>query len=63
MPTGSSAFTDEQVTTSMTLDVPNELEYVMVAVPKPAGHEPLNQLRSWDARTVRVDDKELDKKI
>ncbi|MBI5381870.1 MAG: hypothetical protein HZA31_08220 [Opitutae bacterium] len=45
----------EQVTAKVTLTVPNELEYVMVAVPKPAGCEPLNPLSGWDARLLRVE--------
>lgn len=40
------------------LAVPGELEYVMVAVPKPAGCEPLNPLSGWDAELVRADSAE-----
>jgi uncharacterized protein YfaS (alpha-2-macroglobulin family) len=46
----------EQVTAVMTLNVPNDLEYVMVEVPKPAGCEPLNPLSGWDARIERIDE-------
>jgi uncharacterized protein YfaS (alpha-2-macroglobulin family) len=35
--------------------MPNELEYVMIEVPKPAGCEPINPLSGWDARLVRAD--------
>jgi uncharacterized protein YfaS (alpha-2-macroglobulin family) len=35
--------------------VPNDLECVMVEVPKPAGGEPLNPLSGWDARMRRVE--------
>ena len=45
----------EEVTARVTLVVPNELEYVMIEVPKPAGCEPLNPLSGWDARLVRVE--------
>jgi uncharacterized protein YfaS (alpha-2-macroglobulin family) len=45
----------EEVTARITLHVPNDLEYVMIEVPKPAGCEPLNPLSGWDARIVRVE--------
>jgi hypothetical protein len=44
----------EQVVARVALNVPNDLEYVMVEVPKPAGCEPLNPLSGWDARLVRI---------
>ncbi len=56
MTTGSKATTGEQITAAMTLNVPNELEYVIVEVPKPAGCEPLNPLSGWDARIMRIDE-------
>ena len=52
-PNGSARVT-EQVTARITLTVPNELEYLMIEVPKPAGCEPLNPLSGWDARLVRL---------
>jgi uncharacterized protein YfaS (alpha-2-macroglobulin family) len=55
LPNGGSAVAGEQVTARVTLTVPNELEYVMVEVPKPAGCEPLNPLSGWDARLLRVE--------
>lgn len=42
----------------MQLALPNELEYVMVEVPKPAGYEPVNPLSGWDARLIAVDEGE-----
>jgi alpha-2-macroglobulin len=50
-----SATAGEQITARVTLTIPNDLEYVMVEVPKPAGCEPLNPLSGWDARLVRVE--------
>jgi len=47
----------ELVTARVALSVPNALDYVMVAVPKPAGCEPVNALSGWDARLVRIDGK------
>ncbi len=44
----------EQVVARVSLNVPHDLEYVMVEVPKPAGCEPLNPLSGWDARLVRI---------
>jgi len=52
-PHGSTRVTEE-VTARITLTVPNELEYLMIEVPKPAGCEPLNPLSGWDARLVRL---------
>lgn len=50
----------EQVHARVTLNVPNELEYLMVEVPKPAGCEPLNPLSGWDARLVSPDEKKAE---
>ena len=50
----NAAVTGEQVTARVTLIVPNELEYVMVEVPKPAGCEPLNPLSGYDATLREV---------
>lgn len=50
-----AARTNEEVTARVTLTVSNELEYVMIEVPKPAGCEPLNPLSGWDAQLVRLD--------
>jgi|GEM_PF-1120767 len=47
---GGAVVAGEEVQAVVTLTVPNELEYVMVEVPKPAGCEPLNALSGWDAR-------------
>ncbi|MDR1011376.1 MAG: hypothetical protein LBM04_09685 [Opitutaceae bacterium] len=47
----------EQVVARVKLEIPNDLEYIMVTVPKPAGCEPVNALSGWDARLVRVDGK------
>ena len=55
MADGGAAAAGEQVTAKVTLYVTNELEYVMVEVPKPAGCEPLNPLSGWDARMRRVE--------
>ena len=52
---GVSAAAGEQVSAHVTLTIPNELEYVMVEVPKPAGCEPLNPLSGWDARIAQVE--------
>ena len=49
-----TARTTEEVTARITLTVPNQLEYLMIEVPKPAGCEPLNPLSGWDARLVRL---------
>ena len=54
LPPGGTAATGEQVNARITLTVPNELEYVMVAAPKPAGCEPLNPLSGWDATLRRM---------
>ncbi|MBK8475631.1 MAG: hypothetical protein IPL39_04790 [Opitutaceae bacterium] len=54
LPSGGAATAGEEVQAVVTVTVPNELEYVMVAVPKPAGCEPLNPLSGWDARMRRV---------
>jgi len=51
---GGTLAAGEQVKARVTLTVPNELEYLMVEVPKPAGCEPLNPLSGWDAQLVRV---------
>ncbi len=48
-----SAVAGERITAAVRITVPNELEYVMVEVPKPAGCEPLNPLSGWDARIRR----------
>ncbi|WP_175414833.1 alpha-2-macroglobulin family protein [Nibricoccus aquaticus] len=53
-PVNGSAMEGEQVVARVALTVPNDLEYVMVEVPKPAGCEPLNPLSGWDARLVRI---------
>ncbi|MDF9826490.1 uncharacterized protein YfaS (alpha-2-macroglobulin family) [Ereboglobus sp. PH5-10] len=53
----NAAQAGEQVVARVKLDVPNDLEYVMIAVPKPAGCEPINARSGWDARLVRVDGK------
>ncbi len=52
-PNGSARIA-EQVTARITLTVPQELEYLMIEVPKPAGCEPLNPLSGWDARLVHL---------
>ncbi len=54
LPSGGSAMVGEEVSAHIILTVPNDLEYVMVAVPKPAGCEPLNPLSGWDARIQRT---------
>ena len=51
---GNAAATGEQITAVAVLDVPTDLEYLMIAVPKPAGCEPLNPLSGWDARLLPV---------
>jgi hypothetical protein len=53
-PVSGSATAGEQVVARVSLNVPNDLEYVMVEVPKPAGCEPVNPLSGWDARLVRI---------
>ena len=45
----------EQVMARVTLTLPNEMEYLMVEVPRPAGCEPLNSLSGWDARILQVE--------
>jgi alpha-2-macroglobulin len=55
LPAKGSATAGEQVTARVTLTVPNDLEYVMVEVPKPAGCEPINPLSGWDARLSRIE--------
>ena len=55
LPSGSSAVAGEQVTAKVTLTAPNDLEYVMIEVPKPAGCEPLNPLSGWDAKICRAE--------
>lgn len=44
----------ETVTAIVSLTVPNELEYVMVEVPRPAGCEPFNALSGWDAKLRKI---------
>ena len=56
LPDGGTAAAGEQVDACVTLTVPQELEYVMVEVPRPAGCEPLNPLSGWDAQIHLVDD-------
>lgn len=51
---GASATAGEKITAIVTLTVPNELEYLMVEVPKPAGCEPFNPLSGWDAQLSNV---------
>jgi hypothetical protein len=46
----------EEVEARVRLTLPNELEYVMVEVPKPAGCEPVNPLSGWDARLLAVEE-------
>jgi uncharacterized protein YfaS (alpha-2-macroglobulin family) len=53
-PVNGIAAAGEQVVARVALNMPNDLEYVMVEVPKPAGCEPLNPLSGWDARLVRI---------
>ena len=53
-PSGSVAASDE-VHASVQLNVPHELHYVMVTIPKPAGCEPLNPLSGWDVTLKRRD--------
>ncbi|MGC4071392.1 MAG: hypothetical protein QM760_02515 [Nibricoccus sp.] len=53
-PANGTAGAGEQVTATVFLTVNNDLEYVMVEVPKPAGCEPLNSLSGWDARIIRA---------
>ncbi|MFO1449419.1 MAG: alpha-2-macroglobulin family protein [Opitutaceae bacterium] len=36
------------------LEVPRELDYVMVSCPKPGGSEPINPLSGWDAVLVEI---------
>ncbi|WP_161554911.1 alpha-2-macroglobulin family protein [Ereboglobus luteus] len=48
------AQTGDEVTARVALSVPDSLEYMMVAVPKPAGCEPLNPLNGWDAELIQV---------
>lgn len=45
----------EEIQVILSLDAPNELEYVKVEVPRPAGCEPLAPLSGWDARLVSRD--------
>lgn len=52
-PVGTSR-AGEQVVATLDLQFPNDLEYVMIEVPKPAGCEPLNPLSGWDARLIPV---------
>ena len=56
LPSGGRVIVGEQVSARVTLTAPNELEYLMIEVPKPAGCEPLNALSGWDAELVRVDE-------
>jgi uncharacterized protein YfaS (alpha-2-macroglobulin family) len=53
-PVNGISVAGEQVVARVALTVANDLEYVMVEVPKPAGCEPLNPLSGWDARLVRI---------
>ncbi|HUG10634.1 MAG TPA: MG2 domain-containing protein, partial [Opitutaceae bacterium] len=52
---GGTVNAGEEVIAVITLTVPNELEYLAVEVPKPAGCEPLNPLSGWDARIRNLD--------
>ena len=53
-PVNGHVMAGEQVVARVALSVPNDLEYVMIEVPKPAGCEPLNPLSGWDACLVRM---------
>lgn len=46
---GDTSHASEQIDVQVRVSVPHDLRYVMVAVPKPAGCEPLNPLSGWDA--------------
>jgi hypothetical protein len=50
-----SARQGEEVVAVVTINLPNELEYLAIEVPKPAGCEPLNPLSGWDARIRNLD--------
>jgi uncharacterized protein YfaS (alpha-2-macroglobulin family) len=54
LPSGGAAMAGEEVQAVVTVTVPNDLEYLMIEVPKPAGCEPLNPLSGWDARIRRA---------
>lgn len=53
-PRFGTAEAGEQVNARLVIEVPHELHYVMVKVPKPAGCEPLNPLSGWDATISRL---------
>ncbi|PTY07708.1 hypothetical protein DB347_05620 [Opitutaceae bacterium EW11] len=50
---GGACKTGEELDARVHISVSNDLEYVMVEVPRPAGCEPLNPLSGWDARLLR----------
>ncbi len=49
-----SADATDQINVRLRLRVPHELHYLMVAIPKPAGCEPLNPLSEWDVSLRQV---------
>ncbi len=58
---GGTASIGEEVSTRVKLKASNDLEYLMVEVPRPAGFEPLNQLSGWDARIYPIEKSKVSK--
>jgi hypothetical protein len=46
------ARTGERLWAELSLSAPQDFEYLMIEIPKPAGCEPLNPLSAWDAKLV-----------
>ncbi|MEO7412900.1 MAG: alpha-2-macroglobulin family protein [Opitutaceae bacterium] len=50
---GAVVFNHERVECRLTLEVPHDLDYVILESPKPGGCEPINALSGWDASLRR----------
>jgi len=51
---GGPTVLGERVECRLVIEVPQDIDYVMVESPKPGGFEPLNPLSGWDAQMRRV---------
>ncbi|HRE83684.1 MAG TPA: alpha-2-macroglobulin family protein [Opitutaceae bacterium] len=51
---GPQLLREEQVECRLSLSAAQDLDYIMVVAPKPAGLEPLNPLSGWDAQLLPV---------
>lgn len=49
---GPQLLREEQVECRLSLSAAQDLDYIMIVAPKPAGLEPLNPLSGWDAQLI-----------